>query len=285
MANRWGNSGNSDRLYFWELQNCCRWWLQPWNEKMFAPWKKSYDQPRQHIKKQRHYFANKISSSQSYGFSSSHVWMWDLDYKESWAAKNWCFSTMVWRRLLTVSWTARRSNQSILIFRKSVLDIHWKDWCWRWNSNTLASWCKELTHLKMPWCWERLKAGEEDDRGWDNHLDGYLDEKDRRREKRTTEDEITIWMPSGWHHQISGHEFEYARDREAWHVQSMRMQRVRHDWATELNYDSDNSHLDILKLLSTTAILVIWLWLVSVLLGQYWGQRGQEGEYSFKPRD
>ena len=62
---------------------------------MLAPWKKSYDQPRQHIKKQRHYFANKAPSSQSYGFSSTHVWMWELDYKESWALKNWCFWTFV----------------------------------------------------------------------------------------------------------------------------------------------------------------------------------------------
>ena len=60
-----------------------------------APWKKSYDQPRQHIKKQRYYLANKGPSSQSYGFSSSHVWMWELDYKESWAPKNWCFWTVV----------------------------------------------------------------------------------------------------------------------------------------------------------------------------------------------
>ena len=62
---------------------------------MLAPWKKSYDQPRQHIKKQRHYFADKVPSSQSYGFSSSLVWMWELDYKESWALKNWCFWTVV----------------------------------------------------------------------------------------------------------------------------------------------------------------------------------------------
>ena len=82
--------------------------------KTLVPWKKSYDQPRQHIKKQRHYFANKGPSSQSYGFSSSHVWMWDLDYKESWAPTNCCFWTVVLRRLLRVPWTARRSNQSIL---------------------------------------------------------------------------------------------------------------------------------------------------------------------------
>ena len=90
----------------------------------------SYHQPRQHIKKQRHYFANKGPSSQRYGFSSSHVWLWELDYKESWALKNWCFWTVVLEKtlesplevseVLEVPWksievlTARRSNQSIL---------------------------------------------------------------------------------------------------------------------------------------------------------------------------
>ena len=63
-----------------------------------APWKESYDKPRQHIKKQRHYFANKGLSSQSYGFSSSHVWMWELDHKEGWAPKNWCFLTEVLKK-------------------------------------------------------------------------------------------------------------------------------------------------------------------------------------------
>ena len=86
---------------------------------MFALWKKSYDQPRQHIKKQRHYFADKGLSSESYGFSNSHVWMLGLNHKESWASKNWCFWTQkhewwCWRKLLRVPWTARRSNQSIL---------------------------------------------------------------------------------------------------------------------------------------------------------------------------
>ena len=100
MANRWGNNGNSDRLYFGGLQNHCRWWLQPWNEKMLAPWKKSYDQSRQHVKNQRHYFANKDPCSQSYVFFSSHVWMWELDYTESWAPKNWCFWTVVLEKTL-----------------------------------------------------------------------------------------------------------------------------------------------------------------------------------------
>ena len=67
---------------------------------MLAPWKKIYDQPRQHIKKQRHHFADKGPSSQSYGFSSSYIWMWELDYKESWALKNWCFWTVVLEKTL-----------------------------------------------------------------------------------------------------------------------------------------------------------------------------------------
>ena len=66
---------------------------------MLAPWKKSYDQPRQHIKKQKHYFVNKGQSSQIYGILSSHVWMWGLDHKESWALKNWCFWTVVLKTL------------------------------------------------------------------------------------------------------------------------------------------------------------------------------------------
>ena len=85
----------------------------------------------------------------------------------------WC-----WRRLLRVPWTARRSNQSII--RKSVLNIHWKDWCWSWNSNTLATWCEELTHLKDP------DAGKD----WG------------QEEKGMTEDEMV-----GWHHQLDRHEF------------------------------------------------------------------------------
>ena len=75
---------------------------------MLTLWKESYDQPRQHIQKQRNL------SSQGYGFSSGHVWMWALDYKESWVMKNWCFELCCWRRLLRIPWTARRSNQSIL---------------------------------------------------------------------------------------------------------------------------------------------------------------------------
>ena len=156
---------------------------------MLAPWKKICDKPRQCIKKQKHYFANKGPSSQSYGFSSSHVWMWELGYRENWVLKNWCFELQCWRRLLRVPWTAGRSNQSIL--KKSALNIYWKDWCWSWNSNTLATWYEELTlHIRKD-----PAAG-----------------KDWRQEKGTTEDEMV-----GWHHQLNGSKFqELVTDREAW---------------------------------------------------------------------
>ena len=136
-----------------------------------------------HIKKQRHYFANKGSSSQSYGFSSSHGWMWELDHEESWAPKNWCFWTVVLEKTL---WTAKKSfglqgDQTNQSWSKSFLNIHWKNWCWRWNSNTLATWCKELTLRKRP------EAG-----------------KDWRQEEKT-EDELF-----GWHHWLDGREFEQA---------------------------------------------------------------------------
>ena len=101
MENRWGNNGNSETLFSWALKS-----LQmltaamKLKDKRPAPWKKSYDQPRQHIKKQRHYFVNKGPSSQSYGFSRSHVWIWELNYKESWALKNWCFWTVLLEKTL-----------------------------------------------------------------------------------------------------------------------------------------------------------------------------------------
>ena len=91
-----------------------------------TPWNKSYEQPRQHIRKQRHYFANKGLSSQSYGFSSSHVWMWELDYKESWVPKNWCFWTV---GVAEDSWEslglARKSNQSILKEISPEYSLEW----------------------------------------------------------------------------------------------------------------------------------------------------------------
>ena len=94
---------------------------------------------------------------------------WTIKKAQHWridACELWC-----WRRLLRVPWTARRSNQSI---PKEILNIHLKDWCWSWNSNTLAIWCEELTHQKRSWCWERLKVGGEGD-DWMRWLDPITD--------------------------------------------------------------------------------------------------------------
>ena len=113
MANSWGNRGNSGLLYFWGDPKALQMVTADMKLKD-TPCKKRYDQPRQCIKKETHYFANRGPSNQSYGFSNTHVWMWELDYKESWVLKNWCFWTVVLRILLRVPWTARRSNQSIL---------------------------------------------------------------------------------------------------------------------------------------------------------------------------
>ena len=149
MGNRWGNSGNSVRLYFWGLQNHCRWWLQPWNYKMLIPWKESYDQPRQHIKKQRRYFANKGPSNQGYGFSSGHVWMWELDCKESWAPKNWCFWSVVLEKTLESTLDC-----------KEIPSIHPKgDQSWVFigridvEAETPILWPLDVKgHWKRPWC-------------------------------------------------------------------------------------------------------------------------------------
>ena len=81
---------------------------------MLTPWKECYNQLRQHIKKQRHYFVNKGPSSQGYDFSSSHVWMWELDCEESWALKNWCFGTVMLEKTHESPLDCKESNQSIL---------------------------------------------------------------------------------------------------------------------------------------------------------------------------
>ena len=149
---------------------------------MLTLWKDSYDQPRQHIKKQRYYFANKGLSSQGYGFSSGHVWIRGLDYKESWAPENWCFWTVVLEKTL-----------------ESPLD------------------CKEIqpVHPKGNQSWVftgRTGAEAETPILWQPHAKSWLTGKDpdagkdwRQEEKGTTEDEMV-----GWHHQLSGHEFEWT---------------------------------------------------------------------------
>ena len=131
------------------------------------------------------------------------------------AWKNWCFWTVVLEKILESPLDCKeikpvhpKGDQSI--------NIHWKDWCWSWSSNTLATWCKELTHWKSPWCWETLKVGGEgDDRGWD------------------------AWMAS-----LTWWTWVWASSRRWWRrgktsvLQSMGSQKVGDDWATELNWGS-----------------------------------------------
>ena len=105
-------------------------------------------------------------SSQRYGFSRSHVQIWDLNYKQSWVKKNWCFWTVVLEKTLESPLDCKeiqpinpKENQSWIFL--------WKDWCWSWSSNTLSTWCEGLARWKRPWYWARLKAGGEgDNRGW-----------------------------------------------------------------------------------------------------------------------
>ena len=181
---------------------------------MLAPWKKSYDQPRQRIKKQRHYFADKVIVHlvKAMVLFSSHVWMLELDHKESWALKNLCFWTVVLEKTLKGPLDSKDIQPTSQSQRKSVLNIHWKDWCW--SSNALATWCKELTHWKRPWCWERLRAGGEgDDRGWV----GWM--------------ALPTWWTWVW--ASSG---SWWRTGKLDMLQSMRSKRVGHNWMTELNW-------------------------------------------------
>jgi len=126
---------------------------------------KSYDQPRQHIKKQKHYFANKGPSSHRDGFSSSHVWIWELDYKESWVRRIDAFELWCWGRLLRVPWTAS-SNQSLL--KKINPEYSLKALMLKLKLQSSGTYSEELTPWKRQWCWERLQVGgEEDNTAWD----------------------------------------------------------------------------------------------------------------------
>ena len=152
-----------------------------------------------------------------YGFSSSHVWLWELDYKEGWALKNWCFWTVVLEK--TQESLGLQGDPTSPSWRRLVLGIHWKDWCWSWNSNTLATWWEELTHCKRPWCLERLRAGGDgDNRGWD----GWMASPTRWS---------WVWVNSGswwWTGRPSV-------------LQFMGSPRVGHNWVTELNKTDRNN--------------------------------------------
>ena len=197
MASRWGNNGNSDRLYFLGLQNHCRWWLQPWNWNTLAPWKKSYGKPRQHIKKQRHYFANKGPSCQSWTIKKAKLWRID-------AFELWC-----WRRLLGVPWTARRSSQSML-------------------NEVSPEYSLEGLMLKL-----KLQ--------YFGHLTRRTDSLEKtlmlgKIEGRRRRGRRMRWV--GWHPWLDGHEFDQVLgvgDAKPGMLQSVVLQRIRHDWATEQN--------------------------------------------------
>ena len=190
MANRLQKSGNSDRLYFLGLKTHCRWWQQPWNWKMFAPWKKSYDQPRQLNKQQRHYFANKGPSSQGYVFSSSHVWMWELNCKERWVPKLYAF------KLLEKTLVSPLDS-------KEIQQVHPKEnQSWIFFGRTDAE--AEILILWPP-----------DTKNWLTWKDPDARKVWRQEEKGMTKDEMF-----GWHHWFNRHEFELTPgvgvDREAW---------------------------------------------------------------------
>ena len=179
MANRWGKSVNSD-IFFLGLKNHCGQWLQPQNSKMLVPWKESYDKPRWCIKKQRHYFADKGPYSQSYGFSSSHVWMWRLDPKEGLVLKNWCFQIVVLEKILESPLDSKeikpanpKGNQPRIITARINAEA-------------------EAPILWPPDVKSRL-TGKDPDAGKDWG----------QEEKGTTVDEMVEW-----HHWLNGHEFE-----------------------------------------------------------------------------
>ena len=150
---------------------------------MLAPWKESYDKPRQYTKKQRHHFVNKGPHSQSYGFSSSHVWMWEFDHKEGWVLKNWCF----WIAVLEKTLESPLDSKEI----KPVNPKGNKPWITIGRTDAEA----EAPIVRSPDVKNRL-TGKDPDAGKDW----------KQEEKRVSEDEMV-----GWHYWLNGQEFEHAR--------------------------------------------------------------------------
>ena len=178
---------------------------------MLAPWKKSYDQPTQHIKKQRHYFANKGPSSQGYGFSSSHVWSesWTEKKAECWridAFELWC-----WRRLLRVPWTARRSNQSILKEISSEYSL--EGLMLKLKLQYFGHLMQRADSSEKTLMLGKIEGRGEADRGWD----GWMVSPTQG---------IWVWVNSR----------SWCWTGSPGVLQSMGSQRVGHNWATERNW-------------------------------------------------
>ena len=170
---------------------------------MLAPWKKSKDKPRQCIKKQRHQFANKGPHSQSYGFSSSHVWMWELDHKEGWALKTWCFWTVVLEKTPESPWDSKEIK---LVNPEG-------NQCWLFIGTTDAE-------AEAPILWPPDAKSQLIRKDPDAGKDG------RPEEKGTTEDKMV-----GWHHWFDGHErWEMVKDREAWCAAWCHRESDRAEW-------------------------------------------------------
>ena len=205
-----GKSRNSVRFHFLGLQNQCRWWLQPQNKKMLTPWKNSYDKPRQCIEKWRHHFVDKGPYSQNYSFSSSHVWMWELDHKEGWVPKNWCFWTVEMEKTLE---SPLDSKEIKLVNPKGN-----QPWIFIGRTDAEA---------EAPIVWspdvKRGLVGKDPDAGKDW----------RQEEKGMTEDETV-----GWPHWLNGREYEQTSgDGEGQGnpvcYSSCGLQRLAHNWVTE----------------------------------------------------
>ena len=184
---------------------------------MLILWKKSYDQPRQHIKKQRHNFANKGPSTKSYGFSSGHVWMWELDYKESWAPKNWCFWTMVLEKThespldsKEIQLVNAKGNQSWIFIGRTDAEaetpILWppdmKIWLtrkdldagkdWRQEEKGMTGWDGWMaSQTRWTWVWVSSRSWWWDREAWHVALHGVA--KSQTQWSNWTETQIKLW--------------------------------------------------------------------------------------------